>query len=359
MSSKVVSKVVSIIATHNSRIRCFFDKFFRETEEIRVKNCAIFRFVVDRSNVSIEMVYSGELDPNENKADRKYYVAGGGDKNPSSVVEEIIFEKKTLPFEKLGITSSAMIQTYFELFGSYVFYIVRHGQGVHNLSGATHLVLDTDITPLGREQAVTAGKKLCEVMKSNGDNLNYTFASDLVRTRQTIVGLYEGILSIEPNFVFPKTIVILTCSHEIKYSASGSCDKSSFFKIGTRENDPKCSNSTLLPQNKISNPNSECNQIYFNNMYIPIDWSHYMRRNENKMRNYSICQNITMVEISMNTIYVMKSKPDDVERISIADNNVGRIGLGGKRKTKKYKKTVGKRRLNARRKTMRYKKSRK
>jgi hypothetical protein len=94
-------------------------------------------------------------------------------------------------------------------------------------------------------------------------------------------------------------------------------------------------------------------------MYIPIDWSHYMRRNENKMRNYSICQNITMVEISMNTIYVMKSKPDDVVRISTADNNVGRIGLGGKRKTKKYKKTVGKRRLNARRKTRRYKKSRK
>jgi Zn/Cd-binding protein ZinT len=66
-----------------------------------------------------------------------------------------------------------------------------------------------------------------------------------------------------------------------------------------------------------------------------------------------------MVEISMNTIYVMKSNQDDVERISIADNNVGRIGAGGKRKTKKYKKTVGKRKLNARRKTRRYKKSKK
>jgi 2-hydroxy-3-keto-5-methylthiopentenyl-1-phosphate phosphatase len=368
------NKVVSVIASHNARIRCFFDKFFRENQEIRVKNCAIFRFVVDSRNISIEMVHSGQLDPNENKADRKYYVAGEGDKNPSSVVEEIIFEKKTLPFEKLGITSSVMIKEYFELFDSYVFYIVRHGQGVHNLSGATHLILDTDITPLGEKQAVIAGEKLCKVMRKNNEQIiNNAFASDLVRTRQTIIGLYKGIVNVEPNFVFPKTIIILPCSHELKYSEKGNCDKTaSFFKVGTRENDPKCSNSSVsLPQNKISNPNSECSQLRFNNMNIQIDWSHYMRRNNNKMRGFD-CSTVNMVDIAMSSIkYTLLGRfgnlleredinGEDTERITLSKSNTfQRIGAGGRRKTRKYKKTIGKRKLVARRKTRRHKKSKK
>jgi len=362
------NKTVSILATHNARIRCMLDIFFKVENEIRMKNCAILRFVVTRDNVSIEMVYGGELDPKENKAGRDYYIANEREKTPNSLVGEVIFPKKMFPFGQLGITSDANIKELFTLFDTYVFYIVRHGQGVHNLSGATHMILDTDVTPLGREQAERAGQKLCEIMKQNDENYSsFTFASDLVRTRQTILGLYKGIMEVDPKFIFPKTIIILSCAHELKYSKNGNCDKNaSLLKIGTRENDPKCSNFSLLPQNKISNPNSECNQLHFNNMDIKVDWSHYLRHNNNKMRGMN-CSVTNMIQIAMNVIkyslldrYNNMSGRDDneeVDRISIYTNDYQRIGKGGKRKTRKYKKTKGKKRFTGRRKTRRYKNS--
>jgi broad specificity phosphatase PhoE len=361
------SKVVSLIATHNARIRCFLDTFFKSENEIRMKNCAILRFVVTPNNISIEMVYGGELDPKEvDKAGRDYYIASERERSSNSIVGEVPFEKRDFQFQQLGITSDVNIKELFGMFDTYVFYIVRHGQGIHNLSGATHLVLDTDVTPLGRKQAERAGQKLCEIMKQNGDNfLSFTFASDLVRTRQTIIGLYQGILELEPSFTFPKTIIILSCSHELKYSKKGNCDKNaSLLKIGTRENDPKCSNFTLLPQNKISNPNSECNQLHFNNTDIKLDWSHYLRHNNNKMREMN-CSVTNMIQIAMNIIKYslldrynnLPSRGEKVNRISINTGEYQRIGLGGRVKTKKYKR--GKRKLNARRKTRRYKKSKK
>lgn len=364
------NKIVSIIATHNARIRCLLDLFFKVENEIRMKNCAILRFVVTLRTIDIEMVYGGELDPNENKAGRDYYVANEGEKNPNSVVGEVTFQKQNFGFQKLGITSDINIKELFNTADTYIFYIVRHGQGIHNLSGATHMVLDTDITPLGQEQAERAGQQLCKIMKNYGDEyLNFTFASDLVRTRQTIVGLYKGMQSVEPRFVFPKTVIILSCAHELKYSKKGNCDKnSSVLKIGTRENDPKCSNTAILPQNQITNPNSECNQVQFNNKDFKIDWTHYLRHNNNKMRGMN-CSVTNMIEIAMNVIkYSLidrynklsgRDDMDDVERISINTKDYQRNGMGGKRKTRKYRKTRGKQRINLRRKTRRYNKSKK
>ena len=353
------NKVVSIIATHNARIRCFLDMFFRSENEIRMKNCAIIRFVVTRSNISVEMVYGGELDPKEvDKVGRDYYIANEGEKTPNSIVGEVVFQKQDFPFGHLGITSDVNIKELFSIFDTYVFYIVRHGQGVHNLSGATHMILDTDITPLGREQAERAGKKLGEIMKKNDDNyLNFTFASDLVRTRQTIVGLYEGLLKVEPKFIFPKIIIILSCAHELKYSKKGNCDKNaSLLKIGTRENDPKCSNFAVLPQNKISNSNSECNQLHFNNMDIQLDWSHYLRHNNNKMRGMN-CSVTNMIEVAMNVIkYSLFDRYNKL--LGRRENHYQSAEKGGKRKTIKYKKR-GKRRFNIRRKTRRNKKCKK
>ena len=365
------NKVVSIIATHNARIRCFLDMFFRVENEIRMKNCAIIRFVVTGNDISIEMVYGGELDPKEvDKTGREYYVASEVEKTANSIVGEVVFQKQSFGFQQLGITSDVNIKELFSIFDTYVFYIVRHGQGIHNLSGATHMILDTDVTPLGREQAERAGEQLSKIMtKNNDNNLNFTFASDLVRTRQTIIGLYQGILKVNPTFIFPKTVIILSCAHEFKYSKKGNCDKNAYLlKIGTRENDPKCSNFTLLPQNKISNPNSECNQLHFNNMDIQLDWSHYLRQNNNKMRGMN-CSVTNMIEIAMNVIkyslfdrynnLLGRDENEEVERISINTNDYQRIGKGGKRKTRKYRKIKGKRRFSVRRKTRRYKKCKK
>ena len=374
------SKIVSIIATHNARIRCMLDIFFKVENEIRMKNCAILRFVVNQKGIDIEMVSGGELDPKENKAGRDYYIASQEERNPTSNVGEIVFQRQQFPLTKLNLISDDL----FDL--EYVFYIIRHGQGIHNLPYATHMVLDTDVTDLGKKQAKNAGKRLYELMKKYDDNeLNNTFASDLVRTRQTIVGIYEGTRSIDQNFKFPKTIIILPCSHELKYSSKGNCDKeSSFFKVDARENNPKCSNSTLLPQNKISNPSSECNQVILGNEKIVLDWSNYMTYNNNKMRGMN-CSINNMIKIAMDIISTNKLSrespnfekfmnlpgtantsfsdydDDEVDRISMSTNsNFQRIQpQGGKRKTRKHKKTKGKKRVNGRKKTRRYKKSKK
>jgi len=354
--------------------------FFTVENEIRMKNCAILRFVINKVGIDIKMVYGGELDPKEtDKAGRDYYIAEG-EKSSNSVTGEIIFEQKQYPLNKLKLTNDDL----FDL--EYVFYIIRHGQGIHNLPYATHMVIDTDVTPLGKQQAINGGKRLYELMKQYGDvQLNNTFASDLVRTRQTIVGLYQGIRSMDSNFKFPQTIILLPCSHELKYSKKGNCDKeSSFFKIGTRENDPKCSNTAVLPQNKISNTTSECYQVGFGNEKFMLDWSKYMMYNKNQMRKMD-CSVTNMIKIAMEIISTSQlssgssnfdkfmSLPrtanssfsdeynENVDRISMSVNsNFQRIeptAQGGKKKTKKYKR--GKRKFNVRRKTRRYKKSKK
>ena len=371
------NKIVSIIATHNARIRCLLDMFFKVEKEIRMKNCAILRFVVNQKGIDVEMIYGGELDPKENKAGRDYYIASQQEKNPSSVVGEIVFQKQTFPLDKLKLTSDDL----FDLVN--VFYIIRHGQGIHNLPYATHMVLDTDVTKLGKQQANNAGKILYTLMKKYDDyEINNTFASDLVRTRQTILGLYQGIRSIDPNFRFPKTIILLPCSHELQYSSKGNCDKeSSFFKVDARENAPKCSNNTFLSQNKISNPGSECNQVSLGNEKFVLDWSKYMVFNNNKMRGMN-CSVTNMIKIAMDIITTNKLSTESpnfekymnlpgTANTSFSDygdyedyGDVNRISMstfkpqGGKRKTRKYKhgktrKTKGKKRNIRRKKTRR------
>jgi broad specificity phosphatase PhoE len=367
------NKTVSIIATHNARIRCLLDIFYKVEKEIRMKNCAILRLVVNQKGIDIEMIYGGELDPKENKAGRDYYIADEQEKNPSSLVGEIVFQKQQFSLDKLKVTEDDLLEL------EYVFYIVRHGQGIHNLPYASHLVIDTDVTALGKQQATNAGKVLYNLMKKyDDDEINNTFASDLVRTRQTIIGLYKGIRSIDPNFRFPKTIILLPCSHELKYSSKGNCDKSSSSLLDARENAPKCSNNTFLSQNKISNPGSECNQVSLGNEKFVLDWSKYMVFNNNKMRGMN-CSVTNMIKIAMDIITTNKlsSESPNFEKYmnlpgtantSFSDygddyGDVNRISMstvqpqGGKRKTRKYKhgktrKTKGKRR-NTRRRKMR------
>jgi broad specificity phosphatase PhoE len=371
------NKIVSIIATHNARIRCLLDIFYKVEKEIRMKNCAILRLVVNQKGIQIEMIYGGELDPKENKAGRNYYIANEQEKTPASVIGEIVFQKQQFSLDKLKLTSDGDL---FDL--EYVFYVVRHGQGIHNLPYATHLVLDTDITTLGKQQANNAGRVLYNLMKKYDDyELNNTFASDLVRTRQTIIGLYQGIRSVDTKFKFPKTIIVLPCSHELPYSSKGNCDGQSSL-LDARENAPKCSNNTFLPQNKISNPGSECNQVRLDNEKIVLDWSKYMVFNNNKMRGMN-CSISNMIKIAMDIITTNKLSSEspnfekymnlqgransrfsdygddgNVNRISTSTNsNIQRIqSQGGKRKTRKHRKTrktKGKKRNNRRRKTRR------
>jgi hypothetical protein len=302
----------SIIAVKNTINRTFnkypvqyeYQKKEEEEEEIRFKNCSILRLCVNKeTGLCLQLVYGGELDKGEGKGGRIYYIANELERTPESIVTEVVFENITTGLNRLNLTSNNFAKGIDE----YVFYIGRHGQAEHNLKFATHLKTDTDVTKLGKEQAFRAGKILSMMLKKNKENINYVFASDLTRTRQTIENILNGMNTNQKQKYFPKEIIILPCSHELKYNSKGLCDKPPSFlslKIGVKENDPKCSKTTNCVDNNIENPQSDCNHItltMFDDKEIPLNWDFYFEKNENKMRNMD-CSKTNMVKLAIEYI---------------------------------------------------------
>jgi hypothetical protein len=350
-------KVVSLILTHQARIRCLLDMIIKgkrsekkesiiekiknnrklnnsiiavknkinqtfsknyvpyeyqekeeEEEEKRFKNCSILRLCVNKeTGLCLQLVYGGELDPSEGKGGRIYYIANESERTPESIVTEVVFDNINAGLNRLNLTGKDFAKGIDE----YVFYIGRHGQAEHNLKYATHLKTDTDVTVLGQQQAISAGKNLMKILKDVfKEDINYVFASDLIRTRQTIQNILYGMNTYQnkkqQNF-FPKEIIILPCSHELKYNSKGICDKPPSFlslKIGTKENDPKCSKTTNCVDNNIDNPKSDCNHItlkMFGDKEIPLNWDFYFEKNGNKMRNMD-CSKTNMIQLAIEYI---------------------------------------------------------
>jgi hypothetical protein len=395
-------KVVSLILTHQARIRCLLDMIIKgyqnekkegitekinnnkfvigmknsintlytntlnkirkedyaphlysykketEEEEKRFKNCSFLRLCLNKeTGICIQLVYEGELDPGEGKGGRIYYITGkeddkkqiGGVVDVKDKIKNNFVSAITLYKKKEGNTDAATNEIIEEIFTNinsglnrlklsnnifkdvdeYVFYIGRHGQAEHNLKYATHLKTDTDVTQLGKDQAFRAGQNLSSVLKNNNENISYVFASDLIRTRQTIENILKGMNmnKNENETYFPREIIILPCSHELKYNSKGACDKkpSSFsFKIGTKENDPKCSKTTHCLDNNITNPESDCNRIKMtieNSQdkiirKIPLHWDFYFEKNGNKMRKMD-CSKTNMIQLAIE--YINTSGP--------------------------------------------------
>ena len=346
-------KVVSLILTHQARIRCLFDMIIKgnrsekkesiiekiknnrklnnsiiaiknkinqtfsknvepypyiekerleEEEEKRFKNCSILRLCVNKeTGICLQLVYGGELDPGEGKGGRIYYIANESERNSPT---EVIFDNINAGLNRLDLTDKDFAKGIDE----YVFYIGRHGQAEHNLKYATHLKTDTDVTNLGKEQAFRAGENLTKILKNKKENINYVFASDLNRTRQTIQNILNGMnTNQKQQFYFPKEIIILPCSHELKYNSKGICDKPPSFlslKIGTKENDPKCSKTTSCVDNNIENPKSDCNHVtlkMFGDKEIPLNWDFYFEKNGNQMRNMD-CSKTNMIKLAIEYI---------------------------------------------------------
>jgi bisphosphoglycerate-dependent phosphoglycerate mutase len=220
---------------------------------------------------------------------------------------------------------------------------VRHGQGTHNLPGTLHMELDTNVTALGKEQAIKAGKELYTIMKQNGDTLNYTFASDLMRTRQTIIGLYEGIKQSDNEFKPPSSIIILPCSHELDYSPKGNCDKYQSVITG-RENYPKCSISSI---NNITKK-SDCNEIELSNTKITVDWEQYLNEsyNKGKLRKMD-CSTTNMIQIAIEIInkdpinmYMnLSNEREQLDNHLLEEPNEQPVEQGGKRRSKTRKRS--------------------
>ena len=190
-------------------------------------NGAVIRMAITKDGISVRLIVTGIIDPSEDKAGYTYFV-GGEEEEPSSLTSSSYTK---IPFPNTELDT----KMYSDLVdnNTYVFYLVRHGQAVHNTLTTYQKMMspkDTSLTDKGKEQAIHTGKKLSDIILHNEvafDNTSlFLFGSDLKRTRQTMEHLRgqfpEGIRS------DMKIIYILPCAHELRYKPSedGNCDGS-------------------------------------------------------------------------------------------------------------------------------------
>ena len=273
------STYVSIVATHQARIRCLLSQILGKKLE-RFKNGAVVRLEFRPRYVSVKLVYSGELGPDEKKPNREYYMQPGTKtpiddlkrykpitlpdyeymgNNAKTTSEHIRFEENKIVVSvvKSGFFTDTHKEFDIDTKGNtYVFFLIRHGQGFHNVmgkakkAGKTTLgkagnslgihtnMYDPMLTVFGEQQANRTGIALRdnkEFMKEFM-SANYLFCSDMYRTIQTLTLLLKSSGFNEYNKL--KAIYVLPCVHELDYHKSGLCDGSGYF-IGD-ENKSKC-----------------------------------------------------------------------------------------------------------------------
>ena len=198
-------EVNSLIVSHNGRIRCFLDFLESGKGKIRLKNCAIIKLTLTPKNenqvsVIANIFYEGEISEKSTKQSYTYY-------KKNDEICNSVKDKNTLG---IGKDDNKI----------YNFYILRHGEGVHNTVSTLNKlvnknVLDASLTNNGYTQAENAAKQL------EGITFQYYFVSDLKRTHQTL----QTVRKVRNDKIELKAIV-LPCNHELNYEEkiNGNCD---------------------------------------------------------------------------------------------------------------------------------------
>ncbi len=234
------------IFTHNTRIQCLLNLIRTTLKQIRFKNCAIIRIELSQTQITVKLIYSGELEESEQKKifKKPYYVTREEYdllKANSNQYEDALFAKGNetgsedesfaqgseddemedgpsrggkWPFmssskvsgpsleepldysipDKSGnfvVSQTAILNVYaklkLKLSESHIFYLIRHGQADHNTSFSSHTSKDTSLTQKGQHQAKNAGIAFLNYLIKSGELYEEVniFVSDLKRTRET------------------------------------------------------------------------------------------------------------------------------------------------------------------------------
>jgi bisphosphoglycerate-dependent phosphoglycerate mutase len=311
---------------------------------------------------NLSLVYAGEIDPKETKAydywsdtneSQKIPVKPKGKgcigsfcfKKPEVVSEENLPTRDFHIFDPLSgtirLSDLADVETNnsFNSNKMFTFYLVRHGQAEHNLytSGTIIRKTDTSLTDNGRSGAKEAGKALNDDLVRHNATLQYFFASDLIRTRQTLEGLLGGLDSARLQMdsrANKINLVILPCAHELAFVSNGKCDATvSMTQPFTAENKMACT--------KLDNYSSNTSQfkdcVSFNcitangvSLLVRLNWSIYGAFYDKSYRGNTMkklfgskkqCRQTSMIEESMK--YIMMPN---------------KVIVGGNMKTRKNKK---------------------
>lgn len=324
---------VSIIATHQARIRCLLSKFI-QGKVGRFQNGAVIKITLTAQFITINLLYNGEID--ENKPDKEYYVTN------DYIIEDIPKFKAT-PFPILEDIPNEL----FSDIGDNILhlYLIRHGQGTHNvLSGMkkkTASVLgnvDTSLTEQGENQIARAGKYFGSFSSRSPDsifNCNYLFVSDLQRTKQTLAVFLLNAQKYSGRVIRPNEMIVLPCSHELNYNKDGNCDGSYGQTFAGNENKSSCSNISSCDKTFTT---YELNWNYYNGFYNGT------RRNPGS--NKKQCRNTSIISEAIDIIN---------DNTTIRDNV---YSLGGRKKkskkTKRRKRTKRNSSSRKKRKTRKY-----
>ena len=191
----------------------------------RFKNGCVLEFKITTSNIQVKLVYDGIVD--EEKPDYVYYVSPSSTPDPKAAAGKY----QTTLFKEINIRN---VMYNVSPGYTYVFYLIRHGQAAHNvLKGmskkwgslaVSSKYKDPSLTNTGVQQAIEIGQKLQVILEQQNQKVDYLFASDLKRTRQTIYYILQPMDS-DPALRH-KQINILQCSEELTYTANKNCDSS-------------------------------------------------------------------------------------------------------------------------------------
>jgi len=219
-----IPMVTSILVTHNNRIRCLLDALSINSDtNAKFKNCAILKLIITQDSLSISLVYDGQLtqtssvnkDHNKDKyfsntdntGEYFYTYTTGDEKDFTRVLRDL----------NLDLNDFAGLKPV-----NHTFYIIRHGDGKHNEAKADGtkinktilgLLEDAKLTGPGKVQAISAGYALLSDLQNT--KVNYLFASDLIRTRQTLKCIYD-IIKVKLEMQNEK-VYIVPCSHELDF----------------------------------------------------------------------------------------------------------------------------------------------
>lgn len=387
--------VYSMIGSHNARLRCTLIKFFnisdqkddttlrKHIKKNRLQNCSILRLDIKDYSFSLQLIYSGEIDPGENKVDYKYWVSQSeanvdlDKKTPSGEPVYYKFQKLTGKINNLMDLADIKTDTELPNFTynenlNYTFFMIRHGQAEHNVwkkgwhkMGKINInKKDTELTQLGKDQGARAGNFFMLYSKINRiPRIHFLFVSDLYRTRQTVEQMLS-VLNISSKKNTTYNFIVLPCSHETKFSKNGTCDDSiNWAQPFTAENKMSCYNYDNVDDNTVTKCKSfDLKVKNGKNITINIYWGFYINFYKGFRGHGSIteprfrCRQWSFIELAIIYInYMMNLKIDNdqlikenINKFNVNDEmhliDTGEPGLreavvGGRtRKMKKYSK---------------------
>jgi phosphohistidine phosphatase SixA len=339
-----VTNVTSLVVSHQNRMRCLFDEIIsnnmkfddndantsrdailarhddmpdysdaplhaphklnpNSSKMYKFMNTAIVKMEVTHSSITLELVYNGEIGESEHKPKNKYFVRPVSPGTASDFAGRVAKKDfQTVDFPPLVLSNHMFDMP--DVSGqsgqsTYTFYIVRHGQGAHNVvsssgklgmvfSGSSKSITDPSLTELGQQQAGRSGAALSALLGGSLSNVKYMFVSDLKRTHQTMRALCN---QVQANAQYIMTV--LPCSHEFgTYVGNGQkCDGGQY--------------PAITPENNTSyviKPGPVTDTVYNSD----VDWSVYTKfydgTRSSSGPNHKQCRDNNMISTATNLI---------------------------------------------------------